>query len=71
MKYVRAIISTISCIGVPIILLPILQWYKLKFNINLEGVYILLGLVATLNFVITCIMWGSALKDIEVKDLLK
>ena len=66
MKYIIAIIHTITLIVFPLFMMPFLDWYKLTFcqsNVNLTLVYIILFFITIGMFVMTIIRWVVALKD--------
>jgi|LakMenEpi05May12_1017382.scaffolds.fasta_scaffold36067_2 hypothetical protein len=66
MKYIIAIIHTITLIVFPLFMMPFLDWYKLTFcqsNVNLTLVYIILFFITIGMFVMTIIRWTVALRD--------
>lgn len=66
MKYIIAIIHTITLLVFPLFMMPFLDWYKLTFcqsNVNLTLVYIILFFITIGMFVMTIIRWTVALRD--------
>jgi hypothetical protein len=66
MKYIIAIIYTITLIVFPLFMIPFLQWYKLTFcqpNVDLFLIYIILFFISVGMFVMTMIRWVIAIKD--------
>jgi hypothetical protein len=72
MKYFYAILSTILLVLIPLIMIPLLDWYQIKFNvsgISLIGVHALMFLI-TIGMIILVIMrWISAVSDKPFKEL--
>jgi hypothetical protein len=66
MKYIIAIIHTITLIVFPLFIIPFLQWYKLTFcqpNTELYPVYIIMTFISIGMLVMTIIRWVVALRD--------
>jgi uncharacterized membrane protein len=66
MKYIIAIIHTITLIVFPLFTIPFLQWYKLTFcqpNTELYPVYIIMTFISIGMLVMTIIRWVVALRD--------
>ena len=71
MRYLKAIISTILLVLVPMIMMPIIQWWQKTFldpNTELVGLYFLLMLISFGMLVITALNWMSAIHDKDIKD---
>jgi hypothetical protein len=72
MRYFIAIAHTVLLVLVPLIMIPLLQWYEctyLKPNTNIFGVYILLTFISLGMLLMTVIRWVSALSNKDLKDL--
>jgi hypothetical protein len=72
MRYFIAIVHTILLVAIPLIMTPLLQWYKrewLEPNTDIFLVYVLLYLISFGIFVLTFVRWVSAIKDKDIKDL--
>jgi hypothetical protein len=66
MKYIIAIIHTITLLAFPLFMIPFLQWYKLTFcqsDVNLTLVYVMLFFITIGMLVMTIIRWSVALRD--------
>ena len=66
MKYIIAIIHTITLLVFPLFTIPFLDWYKLTFcqpDVNLILVYTMLFFITIGMLVMTIIRWVVALKD--------
>jgi hypothetical protein len=66
MKYIIAIIHTITLVAFPLFMIPFLQWYKLTFcqpNTDLFLIYIILFFISVGMFIMTMIRWVIAIKD--------
>ena len=66
MRYFIAILHTVLLVLIPLIMVPILQWYERTFlepNTNIWGVYVLLILISLGMFIMTIIRWGVALQN--------
>jgi len=66
MKYIIAIIHTITLVAFPLFMIPFLQWYKLTFcqpNTDLFFIYIILFFISVGMLIITIIKWLVAIKD--------
>ena len=66
MKYIIAIIHTITLLVFPLFMMPFLDWYKLTFcqtDANLTIVYVMLFFISIGMLVMTIIRWSVALKD--------
>jgi hypothetical protein len=66
MKYIIAIIHTITLIVFPLFMIPFLQWYKLTFcqpNVDLFLIYIILFFISVGMLIMTIIRWVIAIKD--------
>jgi len=66
MKYIIAIIYTITLVAFPLFIIPFLQWYKLTFcqpNTDLFFIYIILFFISVGMFIMTMIRWVIAIKD--------
>jgi uncharacterized membrane protein len=66
MKYIIAIIHTITLIVFPLFMIPFLEWYKLTFcqpNTQLYPVYMIMTFISLGMLVMTIIRWAVALKD--------
>jgi len=73
MRYLRAIISTTLVLFTPIIILPLLQWYKrecLEPNTEIWWVYFLLVIMSLSQIVLCLFMWVSAFSDKDIKDII-
>jgi hypothetical protein len=71
MRYFIAIITTAALIFVPLIMLPLLQWYEVTFcnpGTDIGIIYVLLGLIVVFIFILAIIRWVVALKN--DRDLL-
>lgn len=71
MRYFIAIITTAALIFVPLIMLPLLQWYEVTFcnpGTDIAIIYVLLGLIVFFIFILAIIRWGIALQN--DRDLL-
>jgi hypothetical protein len=72
MKYLRAILSTITMVLMPLIMIPLLQWYELKFlapKTDIFAVYVLLFFISMGHLFINIVFWVSAIKNKDIKDL--
>jgi hypothetical protein len=72
MRYFIAIVHTILLVAIPLIMTPLLQWYKrewLEPDTSIAGIYILLVLLSIGFFVLTIVRWVSAITDTDFKDL--
>jgi hypothetical protein len=66
MKYLIAISYTILLVLFPMIMIPILQWYKRTFleqGTEMGGIYILLVLISFGLLILTIIKWVLAVKE--------
>jgi hypothetical protein len=66
MKYIIAIIHTITLLVFPLFTIPFLQWYKLTFcqpDTELYAVYMIITLISVGMLVMTIIRWVVALRD--------
>jgi hypothetical protein len=66
MKYIIAIIHTITLLVFPLFTIPFLDWYKLTFcqpDVNLTLVYTMLFFITIGMLVMTMIRWVIAIKD--------
>ena len=66
MKYIIAIIHTITLVAFPLFMMPFLDWYKLTFcqpDADLFFVILISILISVGMFVMTIIRWAVALKD--------
>jgi hypothetical protein len=66
MKYIIAIIHTITLVAFPLFMIPFLQWYKLTFcqpDTELYPVYMIITFISVGMLVMTIIRWVVALKD--------
>ncbi len=66
MKYIIAIIHTITLLAFPLFMIPFLQWYKLTFcqtDINLTLIYIIMFFISIGIFIMTILRWVVALRD--------
>jgi uncharacterized membrane protein len=66
MKYIIAIIHTITLLVFPLFTIPFLQWYKLTFcqpNTDLSFIYIIMIFVSLGMLFMTIIRWVVALRD--------
>jgi hypothetical protein len=66
MKYIIAIIQTITLVGFPLFMIPFLQWYKCTFclpNTDLIFVYVIMFFVLLGMLIMTIIRWAVALRD--------
>ena len=72
-RYIIAVINTLITLITPLIYLPFLEWYKIKFNItsNLEGYYMLMVIISLIMIVITIINWIATLRNKSIEELLK
>jgi len=71
MRYLIAILHTVLLILVPLIMMPLLQWYErtyLEPNTNIFGVYILLTFISLGMLIMTLIRWVCALSNKDLKD---
>lgn len=72
MKYLIAILHTILLLLIPLIMIPVLQWYKREFcepNTDLFGIYLILIFLSIFMFIMTIIRWFAAIKNKDIKDL--
>lgn len=72
MRYLKAYLSTFMLVVIPIISLPLLQWYKRTFcesDTDLGGIYALLVTVTIGMLALTVIKWIEALKGKDIKDM--
>ena len=66
MKYIIAIIHTITLLVFPLFTIPFLDWYKLTFcqpDVNLTLVYTMLFFITIGMLVMTMFRWVIAIKD--------
>ena len=66
MKYIIAIIHTITLVAFPLFMIPFLQWYKLTFcqpNVDLFLIYIILFFISLGMLIMTIMRWVIAIKD--------
>ena len=66
MKYIIAIIHTITLIVFPLFMIPFLQWYELTFcqpDTELYPFYMIITFISVGMLVMTIIRWVVALKD--------
>jgi len=66
MKYIIAIIHTITLVVFPLFMIPFLQWYKLTFclpDTDLIFVYVIMVFISLGMLIMTIIRWAVALKD--------
>lgn len=71
MRYLIAIIHTVLLVLIPLIMMPLLQWYKRTFlepNTDIFDVYILLFLISFGMLVLTFARWVCAIQDKDLKD---
>ena len=71
MRYFIAILHTVLLVLIPLIMVPILQWYErtyLEPNTNIFGVYILLTFISLGMLIMTLIRWVCALSNKNLKD---
>ncbi len=72
MRYFIAILHTVLLVLVPLIMMPLLQWYERTFlerNTGIFGVYILLIFISLGMLIMTVIRWVCALSNKDLKDL--
>jgi hypothetical protein len=66
MKYIIAIIHTITLVVFPLFMIPFLQWYKLTFclpNTDLILIYMMMIFISIGMFIMTIIRWVAALSN--------
>jgi hypothetical protein len=66
MKYIIAIIHTITLVAFPLFMIPFLQWYKLTFcqpNTDLFFIYIILFFISIGMLIMTIMRWVVALAN--------
>ncbi len=66
MKYIIAIIHTITLVAFPLFMIPFLQWYKLTFcqpDTDLVGVNIIVIFLSIGMLAMTIMRWGVALRN--------
>jgi len=66
MKYIIAIIHTITLVAFPLFMIPFLQWYKLTFclpNTDLILIYMMMIFISIGMFIMTIIRWVAALSN--------
>ncbi len=66
MKYIIAIIHTITLVVFPLFMIPFLQWYKLTFcqpDTDLVGVNIIVIFLSIGMLAMTIMRWGVALRN--------
>lgn len=74
MKYIRAILATISLSLSPFVMAVLIKWYCNYFKIPLketDGFWVLYVCVAIGMVIINVILWISALGDKEIKEVIK
>lgn len=72
MRYFIAILHTVLLVLIPLIMLPLLQWYQKTFlepETQIFGIYVLLALISFGMLVMTVIRWVCALANKDLKDL--
>jgi hypothetical protein len=72
MRYFIAILHTVLLVLIPLIMMPLLQWYERTFlepNTGIFGVYILLIFISLGMLIMTVIRWVCALSNKDLKDL--
>lgn len=72
MRYLKAIISTILLVLVPMIMLPILQWYNKTFlepNTDISWLYFLMFIISMIMIILSIANWISAVNNKDIKDL--
>ena len=72
MKYLIAILHTIGLILFPLIMIPLLQWYKRTFcepNTDLYGIHIVVVFISFGMFIMTIFRWVLAITNKDIKDL--
>jgi hypothetical protein len=66
MKYIIAIIHTITLLAFLLFMIPFLQWYKLTFcqpDTNLIFIYIIMVFISIGIFIMTILRWVIALTN--------
>lgn len=72
MRYLKAIIHTVLLVLMPLITIPLMQWYERTFlepKTDIIGVYMLLFLISLGMLAITIVKWIEALNGKDFKDL--
>ena len=72
MRYLKAIIHTVLLVLMPLITIPLMQWYERTFlepKTDIIGVYMLLFLISLGMLAITIIKWIEAVNGKDFKDL--
>jgi hypothetical protein len=66
MKYIIAIIHTITLMVFPLFMIPFLQWYKLTFcqpDTELYPFYMIITFISLGMLIMTIMRWVIAIKD--------
>jgi len=66
MKYIIAIIHTITLMAFPLFMIPFLQWYKLTFcqpDTELYPFYMIITFISLGMLIMTIMRWVIAIKD--------
>lgn len=66
MKYIIAIIHTITLVAFPLFIIPFLQWYKLTFcqpDTELYPFYMIITFISLGMLIMTIMRWVIAIKD--------
>jgi len=74
MKYFIAIIHTILLVLIPMVMLPLIQWYKKQFlepTTDLGGIYLILLIISIIMVIMTIARWFSAIADEPIKNVFK
>ena len=72
MKYLRAILSTIIMVLMPLVMTPLLQWYEREFlepKTDAVAVYILLIFISIGQLFMSIVFWVSAIRNKDIKDI--
>ena len=73
-KYTIAVVHTILLILIPLISMPLLQWYEetfLREGTEIIGIYLLLIIISFGMIILTGARWISAVTDTDFKDMFK
>lgn len=72
MRYLKAIIHTVLLVLMPLIAMPLMQWYERTFlepKTDIVVIYVLLFFISMGMLAITIVKWIEALNGKDFKDL--
>jgi hypothetical protein len=72
MRYFIAILHTVLLVLIPLIMMPLLQWYQktyLEPGTQIFMIYVLLTFISFGMLIMTVMRWVSALSNKDFKDL--